>query len=169
MHRFPVVWDLAERADRFRQHFQAIVSHRAENQLWAEVALWELLFDLSVTWSHPGSSETARIPVSVRKALHYIEANLSEPMTAEDVAAAADISYSYLALLFRNHLQSGVMAYVRTRKMTVAEELLRYSGMPIKSVAAQIGISDLQHFNKLIRNAFGAAPRTLRNRFLRGS
>lgn len=167
--RFPIVWDLAERAERFRQRFLAVVSHRAESPLWAEVGLWELLFELADTCVHPPAADGERLPAGVKKALRYVETNLREPLAAEDVAAAAGLSYSYLALLFRRHIGTGVMAHVRERKMRVAEELLCNSEMPVKSIAAQIGIADLQHFNKLVRDASGLSPRALRRKALQGS
>lgn len=161
-YRFPVVWDLAERADRFRHRFLGVVSHRAEDPLWAEVGLWELLLELADTCVAPSPSENDRMPQGVRKALRFVETNLCEPVVAEDVAAASGLSYSYLALLFRRHLGMGVMAYVRARKVRLAEELLCHSEMPVKNIAAQIGLSDLQHFNKLVRQVYGVSPRALR-------
>lgn len=167
LHRFPVVWDLAEKADRFRRRLLAAVSRFADNPLWAEVGLWELLLELAENCEHALPADERRLPAAVRQAMRYVETALCDPITAEDVAAEVGLSYSHLAMLFRKHVGSGIAAHVRRRRMAVAEELLRNSEMPVKSIAAQIGMTDLQHFNKLVRTTFGAAPRTLRRQTTR--
>ena len=43
-----------------------------------------------------------------------------------------------------------------------ADTLLRESNLPIKAIAEQLGLSDLQHFNKFIRSRTGLPPRAFR-------
>jgi len=167
-HRFPVVWDLVEKADRFRRRFLSAVSRRSDNLLWAEVGLWELLLELAESCEHVLPADEGRLPRAVRQALRYVETVLCDPITAEDVAAEVDLSYSHLAMLFRKHVGYGVAAHVRRRRMAVTKELRCHSEMPIKSIAAQIGMTNLQHFNKLVRRAHGVSPRALRRHAMEG-
>jgi len=53
---------------------------------------------------------------------------------------------------------------VRKCRLERAVHLLLYSDMPVKQVACDVGIPDLQLFNKTIRRTFGLAPRVLRAR-----
>jgi AraC-like DNA-binding protein len=55
-----------------------------------------------------------------------------------------------------------VTEYVRRRRVERARHLLLHSGLSIKQVACEVGLPDLQLFNKTIRRAYGVAPRSLR-------
>ena len=46
--------------------------------------------------------------------------------------------------------------------MARAQHLLSQSTLPIKAIAEEVGIPDLQHFNKVVRRKLGGAPRRLR-------
>ena len=63
------------------------------------------------------------------------------------------------------HAETGltVIAYIRQRRMARARHLLVSSTLSIPAVAASVGISDLQAFNKACRRELGGSPRTVRN------
>jgi transcriptional regulator GlxA family with amidase domain len=46
--------------------------------------------------------------------------------------------------------------------MERAEYFLRKTALPVKGIAAECGVTDLQHFNKLVRRFFGKSPRAIR-------
>ena len=56
-----------------------------------------------------------------------------------------------------------VIAYIRRRRMTRARHLLVSSTLSIPAVAASVGISDLQAFNKLCHRELGGSPRSIRH------
>jgi AraC-like DNA-binding protein len=51
---------------------------------------------------------------------------------------------------------------IRKQRLQRAYHLLIHSTMPIKVVAAESGLSDLQQFNKQMRREYGKSPRALR-------
>ena len=55
-----------------------------------------------------------------------------------------------------------VVAYVRLRRMARARHLLVSSTLSIPAVAASVGITDLQAFNKACRRELGGSPRAVR-------
>ncbi|MGA8116211.1 MAG: AraC family transcriptional regulator [Actinocatenispora sp.] len=99
---------------------------------------------------------------AVGTAIAYIEAHLAGPLTVPEVARAAGISHNHLIRLFHAATGDTVVAYIRRRRLDRARHLLRHSTLPIATVAASVGIGDLQAFNKACRHELGAAPRAIR-------
>lgn len=99
---------------------------------------------------------------SVRAAVGYIESNLHLPMDVKAIASRADLSERQLSTQFGRQLGTTVVGYLRRRRAERARQLLATTDLSAKIVAGQIGIHDLQQFNKLIRRECGVSPRALR-------
>lgn len=158
VNQIPAMQDLGDR-------FQAIYQRMAEvvdspNQVQIEARVWDLLWELAsprkLTTVNP------QIHASVELVTRLIEERLSRPLTVEQLAKEADLTPSYLSVLFRQVHGEPVLAYIRGKRMKRAIHLLRSSTMPIKSIANSVGYPDLQHFNKAIRAATGMSPKSLR-------
>ncbi len=132
--------------------------HRAEAALWH--LLWTLVAetDHQHTQSAPGASAAA-----LQRVLQVIEISLDRPLSIAALAADAQTSYSSLNRIFQQHLGLGASAYLRGRRVERARYLLENTDLPIKAVAAQVGIADLQLFNKTMRHATGESPRRVRD------
>jgi AraC-like DNA-binding protein len=96
------------------------------------------------------------------RALAYIERHLAEPLTVPEIAAAIGLSHNHLTRLFTAGQGETVVGYVRRRRVEHARQLLVHSTMSIAAIAATVGISDLQSFNKACRAVTGLSPRALR-------
>lgn len=96
-------------------------------------------------------------------AMSYIESRLPEPPTVPEVAAHVGISANHLTRVFRGELSESVVAYIRRRRIDHARRLLTSSTMSIPAIAASVGFSDLQAFNKACRAVTGESPRALRH------
>jgi transcriptional regulator GlxA family with amidase domain len=55
-----------------------------------------------------------------------------------------------------------VVGWIRQRRMARARHLLTATTMSIPAVAASVGITDLQAFNKACRRELGGSPRAVR-------
>lgn len=126
---------------------------RATADIWA--ALWRIA-QLGVTTAGGGPH------AAVAKALAYIASNLAGPLSVPDIARAAGVSHNHLTRLFRAETGDTVVAHIRRRRLERARHLLRESTLSIPTVAASVGIADLQAFNKACRREFGASPRAVR-------
>lgn len=131
---------------------------RAPAQAVAEVwsALWRVA-QLSVPTGTGGGHP------AVAAAIAYVESRLAEPLTVPDVARGAGVSHNHLTRLFRAETGDTVVAHIRHRRMERARHLLRETTLPIATIAASVGIADLQAFNKVCRRELGASPRAIRD------
>lgn len=129
--------------------------------LRAEVKVWDLLLAHAERTQLQPSAEGALHP-AVSQALKILETRMAGEVTVAGVAEEVGVSHNHLTRLFRQHLGKTVVAYLIERRLERAEHLLKRSTMPVKQIAAQVGIPDLQAFNKAVRAKFGASPREVR-------
>jgi AraC family transcriptional regulator len=127
-----------------------------------EIRLWDLLHELSDLSAL--SAPTAAHPHLVLRAQRLMEQRLAEYTGVARIAKELGCSLSHLCATFTKHTGISPGRWMRQRRMTQAEHLLRHSDLPIRTIAAEVGIPDLQHFNKTVRRAFGRAPRALRGK-----
>ncbi|MEV0648110.1 AraC family transcriptional regulator [Phytomonospora sp. NPDC050363] len=124
----------------------------------ATAEVWAALHRIAAL-GEPGGGRTHP---AVAAAMAHIESHLAATLEVPRIAAAVGVSHNHLTRLFRAETGDTVVAYIRHRRMHRARHLLRESTLPIPTVAAAVGIPDLQAFNKVCRRELGAAPRVLR-------
>lgn len=98
----------------------------------------------------------------VRHALDYIERNLSEPLTMNDIAESIGVSVRSIQQGFRDELGTTPMAYLRDRRLERAREELADAevsdGVTVTSVAEHWGFTHLSSFAVLYRKRWGESP-----------
>ena len=157
----PVVQDAGDAAPLLTGLLRSAVeaspsgSARMTAEVWT--ALWRIV-DLTAATTEGDARHPA-----VSTAVAYVEANLTQPLTVPGLARIAGISHNHLTRLFHAETGMTVIAYIRRRRMTRARHLLVSSTLSIPAVAASVGISDLQAFNKLCHRELGGSPRSIRN------
>lgn len=161
-----------EEPEDFIPSFEGALEYWPIDTLRCGIRLWDLLLEVWMRGNLPISprpeagpcSRDGRLNSYVREAIAYVERNLSRIDNAEEVSAAVGLSTVYLARLFREELGAGIASWVRRRRLETARHELENSTKPIKTIALEVGFSDLHAFNKLCRNAWGVSPRRLRSR-----
>ncbi|MBA3709226.1 MAG: helix-turn-helix transcriptional regulator [Planctomycetes bacterium] len=155
----PVIQDLQlrfagiEAALHEAMRWFARTPHRAEARVW------------DVLWQLADQAPLAPPPVlhpSVERAREYIHSHLAHRLPVERIAEIAGCSASHLLRVFRREFGVPIVAYIRDCRIQRARHLLQHSLIPIKDIAVEVGIPDLQLFNKLVRRVLGAPPREVR-------
>jgi AraC-like DNA-binding protein len=129
----------------------------------ADALLWNLLWQLTdLTGAEANQPCEPSLPPELSAATAHIEQHLAEPLTVQAIVEHTGRSHTHLARLFHQHYKQNIVGYVRARRMTLARHLLQETDMPIKEIAWEVGLPDLQFFNKTVRRTFGMPPRQLR-------
>lgn len=89
----------------------------------------------------------------------YINQNLDQKLTLNEVAAAFGISPGYLSSLFGKYSDMGFVAYVNHAKITAAKEMLRESNDKIYEIAEKLGFESAFYFSKVFKKVEGCSPR----------
>lgn len=158
----PLIFEITDHFDQVKRDYDLCHSLFITNPVRATAVFWKLLWDV-FSHNQVSAPNSHSLHPEVEKAMIHIENNLHTPLSAEDVVLQNDLSHSHLLRLFRKYTGMSIIHYINKRKTDRATYLLENTNLPIKSVACEIGIPDLQQFNKLIRKFLGASPRTIRN------
>ncbi|GAA2100106.1 hypothetical protein GCM10009841_14520 [Microlunatus panaciterrae] len=156
----PVMQDLGVDGPVLQERLRSARHLLEPDHLAAEV--WSVLWSLATLEQRRGSQADGEHP-ALRAAVRHVEGHLADRLTVPEIAAATGYSASHLNRLFGSAMGCSVTAYVRRRRMARARHLLQDTTQSISSVAASVGIADLQAFNKACRREFGAPPRALRS------
>jgi transcriptional regulator GlxA family with amidase domain len=105
-------------------------------------------------------SGSRRGAANVRRAVDYIEANLTAPVTLEDIVLAAGVSDRGLFRHFRNAMGVSPMVYLRNARFARAREALRRARVDerIVDIAARWGFDHMGRFAVGYRHRFGEKP-----------
>ncbi|MEN7972748.1 MAG: helix-turn-helix domain-containing protein [Verrucomicrobiota bacterium] len=106
-------------------------------------------------------------PVSpaVGKALDYIAANYTDPISLEDIAAAADLSTFRIAHLLKEATGKTALQNVHYLRIQEARRLLESSDMSCTDIAYETGFGDQSYFIKQFRKWMGITPAKYRKNF----
>ncbi|GAN76897.1 AraC family transcriptional regulator [Acidisphaera rubrifaciens] len=98
-----------------------------------------------------------------RAIIDYIEANLAQTITLDDLAALAGLSSYHFARRFKAEFGMAPHSHVVARRVERAERLLKDGRMPLKLVAAECGFTDQSHLSRVFRRVRGVTPNAARN------
>jgi AraC-like DNA-binding protein len=102
-------------------------------------------------------------PATVRRAVAYIDAHSDQPVTGDDIAAAAGLSVRALQAGFRRHLDTTPLGYLRRVRLERAHRDLQAAdpttGVTVAAIARRWGFTDLSRFAADYRKIFGRLPR----------
>lgn len=100
----------------------------------------------------------------IRKSLHYIEFNLDNKISLDDLAKLNNVSIPYLAGQFKKEVGETIIKYITHLRMETAVKLLNTSSLSIQDIAAYVGILDYNYFTKVFKKEIGISPREYRRK-----
>lgn len=103
--------------------------------------------------------ETVRI---VSRAIQYIEANLSDKLELDIVAAALHYSKFHLHRIFTKVVGLTIHDYAKRRQLTEAAKLLVFSAKPIIEIALISGYESQQAFTDIFKAMYKTTPAEFR-------
>lgn len=99
----------------------------------------------------------------VNKALGYINENLTEGFSEEDLATTAAMTPSAFSRSFRKHTGMGVVEYVNRHRINLAcQMLMNESDKTITDICFAVGFNNLSNFNRQFLRRKGMPPSRFR-------
>lgn len=145
------------------QHLRLVPSHvalarvrRALDLRDRTAALSTLAAALEVVCA--GLQPPAAPNTSMQRVVDAIEADLTRTPSLEVLARVAGMHASHLSRSFRKRFGESVGAYLRRRRLEVADAQLMRSDLSLADVAADAGFCDQAHFTRAYARHFGLTP-----------
>src|SRR5690606_1790317 len=110
------------------------------------------------------SSLTPPTEPRIGRALDYIDAHLDSDITLDDLASVAALSRYHFARAFGHAAGMPPHAYVVTRRIERAKDLLSSSRLSIAEIAWQVGYANPAKFAAQFRKLTGMTPTNWRGR-----
>ena len=105
------------------------------------------------------------VPERLRKAVEYIDVNLSRPLSLDCIAQQAALSKYHFSREFKKYLGMSPIHFMMNRRICLATLLLQNKELSISNVAARSGFYDQSEFTKWFKKATGFTPSWYRKSF----
>ncbi len=92
----------------------------------------------------------------------YIENNLHEDISIEQLCKELKIGRTKLYEIFRNELKMGISKYILRRRVHRAKKLLKTTDLSISEIAHNVGFSDYNYFSRVYKKTYGKSPKHYR-------
>lgn len=92
----------------------------------------------------------------------YINDNITNKITASDIAKHCGIDRSLVFDIFRNNYNMSLTEYINEAKMKRARTLLLHSSMPVSEIASSLGYCSSSYFTKKFSSYYNITPSAFR-------
>lgn len=94
----------------------------------------------------------------VKKAIEFMQENLRNPITLNDICAHAMISRPQVQKLFRQLVGTSPMRYFKILRIKEAKYMIRRGNQSFTEIADQLCYSSVHHFSKQFHDLVGVSP-----------
>ncbi len=95
---------------------------------------------------------------------HYIFDNLSRPISLDELQKNFGYSKEHLNRVFKKHQKMTIGQFIMNRKIELASKRLTTSHVDIKTIALELGFSDVNYFYAVFKKIIGRSPSEYRKR-----
>lgn len=99
----------------------------------------------------------------LKQVLAFVEDNLGNDLSLDEIAGVAGLSVSHFKVLFRQSVGLPVHQYVIRRRVDRAATLLRQGDLSISRIALETGFSHQSHLALHMRRVLGVSPKRVRD------
>lgn len=99
----------------------------------------------------------------IESSINYIEKNISNKITLDDIATDTGVSKYYLHRMFKSLTGDSLIDYVQSRKLSSSINELINTNMRIIDIALEYGFDHEQSYIRAFRKKFGFTPQKVRS------
>jgi AraC-like DNA-binding protein/DNA-binding MarR family transcriptional regulator len=94
----------------------------------------------------------------LRRAIEFLAKSSGAPASVSDVAAKLGLSASQFSRAFKSTTSFPPHRWQLNHRIAKAQELLRYSGLPLTQIALATGFTEQSHFTRIFKKVVGVSP-----------
>ena len=108
--------------------------------------------------------EQRRDSAYVERSKDYIIKNINRPICLEDIARDVRLDKCYLSRTFNRKEGMHLQEYIHRERIKVASNMLKYSDVPLASIASYLCFGSQSHFGAVYKKYEGITPKQYRDR-----
>lgn len=149
--------------DEITQAYKNVVSAFSDTshlrELKTKTAILSLLLLITEKYVYPpeNSQPQSKLFSSIRTAIEYIKANLSSPLSLDEIAAHTGYSRTYFSRKFKALTGYTVVEYINNERCAYARKLL-LSGVSVTKCAAEAGFESTSYFTRTYKKIMHKTP-----------
>ncbi len=147
-------------ASLFQRHMDKIESARFAKDI--RDIFYEMIIDYCFAISEFNIKHYSAL---VGKVINYINSNLQNNLSVNEIANLFYVSPTYLSRVFKKETGFSVIEYINKLKIKHATFLLRDTALPIQDIGRIIGINDVNYFSRLFKKYMSQTPTQYRKIF----
>lgn len=109
---------------------------------------------------------TERQIVVLQKIFDYVEEHYAEPITAQDAAEIAEMTYTYFSRFFKRAVGKSFTDYLNHFRLLEAEKRLMQSDDSITDITTSVGFTSSSYFISQFKQAKGESPLQYRKKLM---
>ena len=94
----------------------------------------------------------------VKKAVDYIQLNLEDPLTLNDIAAIIHVNPSLLSRKFKEDTNMNIIEYINHKRIDEAKLYLQRGNTSVTEIAFMVGFNDLNYFSRVFKKITSLTP-----------
>lgn len=106
--------------------------------------------------------KNSKVASAMNKAIVYIDKNLNNTMTVNNLASIAGFNSNYFIELFKKYFNITPMQYILNKKEETAKKMLICTSMSIKEIGDHLGFSNQNYFSEFFKKRTGYSPASFR-------
>lgn len=122
-----------------------------------KAAMLNLMVYLCRRYSRDRTSDSGGNP-NIKKAIVYINSNVSKRMTIDEIASYAALSKYYFCREFKKATGYSVVQYINIIRCRTAEKMLSSGEFTVSEAAEAMGYDNLSYFTRTFKSIIGRLP-----------
>jgi AraC-like DNA-binding protein len=110
--------------------------------------------------------DISRIDNRILNTIQYIESNISESLSNNELSKIANLAKNSFARLFKENIKCSVQDFILQRRIDLAITLFHHSNFQIEEVANKCGFYDRHHFSRVFKSVTGFSPANYRKNLI---
>jgi len=102
--------------------------------------------------------QRAMYSTPVFRCIEYIETNLHDPITLQELSEASGRSAAYISVLFKKEVGVSFKQYLLSKRLEEARRLLTSTELPVSNIASTLAFETQSYFSRVFRRQTGLAP-----------
>lgn len=111
------------------------------------------------------AAPTGHRDAEVKRAIDYLDTHATAAITMPALSRRLAVSERTLARKFQSQVGMSPLAYLQSRRIAHAKQLLESSSLALDRIVERCGYADIASFRKLFTRLVGMTPREYRSRF----